>query len=70
MRRECGSCYVLRFPAAALKNSRVSRRLVVASPEGWEAFEKARGVGGGLGAGWKLGGEAKLLRSWHTVSAG
>ena len=52
MRRECGSCYVLRFPAAALKNSRVSRRLVVASPEGWEAFEKARGVGGGLGAGW------------------
>ena len=66
MRRECGSCYVLRFPAAALKNSRVSRRLVVASPEGWEAFEKARGVGGG----WELGGEAKLLRSWQTVSAG
>ena len=52
MRRECGSCYVLRFPAAALKNSRVSRRLVVASPEGWEAFEKARGVGGG----WELAG--------------
>ena len=67
MRHVCGS-YVVRSAAAVLKNSRVSRRLVVASQEGWEAFEEARGVGRGLGAGLKLGWEAKLLRSWRTGS--
>ena len=40
----------------------------MASQEGWEEFEEAGGVGRGLGAGWKLGWEAKLLRSWQTGS--
>ena len=39
----------------------MSRRLGLAAQEGWEGWE-------GLGAGWKLGREAKLLRSWQTVS--
>ena len=57
----------------ALRGSRTEEQPCVkqagctAIQEGWEAFEKAGGVGGLLGAGLKLDWEAILPRSWRTV---